>query len=332
MELEYLIRYTGSNGFLLLQNEHDFLFFTDGRYFEAYKRTLGEKVKLIPTGKTAYDILKDHLDDNTLYINSGFFSYQEVLDLRKKISPVKIRFSNSELSELRRFKNKKEYLSVQEAVRITEAGLAYLMAFLKEGVTEKACAVELEHYLKLHGAQELSFPAIVLFGENSALPHGEPGERKLKTKDVVLVDLGIKKDHICSDMTRTFCFGGIPDGFKEHYSFLLALQEETLRKIRPGIKPSHLDEELRQELSKKGLEGFYTHSLGHGVGTEVHEAPMLSYLRPKPLLQKGDLFTIEPGLYFPGLYGIRIEDLVYIHPHGKTEVLTTFPKEFLVVS
>ena len=130
-------------------------------------------------------------------------------------------------------------------------------------------------------------------------------------------------------MTRTFVYGKPTEEFKSHYNYLLQFQKESIQSIRAGGLAFELDEALRRKLKKIGLEKYYTHSLGHGVGIEVHEEPYLSYLKPEVKLQKGVLFTIEPGIYLPGCYGIRIEDMIYIDMKGNTEILTSFPKELL---
>jgi Xaa-Pro aminopeptidase len=148
---------------------------------------------------------------------------------------------------------------------------------------------------------------------------------------VVLIDVGVKLGHYCSDMTRTFVFGNASHEFREVYNYLLKLQEETLETVRAGINASLLDRQLRKGLRLKDLEKYYAHSLGHGVGVEVHEEPAISHLRKKEKLERGMLFTIEPGVYIPEKFGIRIEDMVFIDKRGRVEILTQFPKELLEV-
>lgn len=332
-ELEYFLGYTGSNGYLLILSQTQFLFFTDGRYFEAYRELYPDEIRKIAGGVKIYQTLAEILKENgfsSLYLHPGYLNYEEALELKRFLKPMALRKDAVSVMQLRKVKSYAEIKKVKAAIALADEGLAYLMAWLKEGVSEKRAAAELEYYLKIKGADDLSFSSIVLFGENTAYPHGVPGDRTLKKGDVVLIDLGVKKDHYCSDMTRTFCFKKAPEGFAEHYRLLLSLQERTLAMIRPNIKASVLDLSLRQGLKEAGLLEFYTHSLGHGVGVEVHEAPALSYLKEKETLQKGNLFTIEPGIYLPGKYGIRIEDMVYLNGKGQTEILTDFPKELLI--
>lgn len=236
------------------------------------------------------------------------------------------------MANIRKIKSYKEVEKIKKSIAIADEGLSYLIAWLKEGITEKQAATELEYYLKLKGAEELAFNSIVLFGENTAYPHGESGNRALKEGDVVLVDLGVKKDLYCSDMTRTFCFKKASVEFKNHYHLLLDLQNQILDKININMNASELDLFLREELKKANLLDYYTHSLGHGVGVEVHELPTLSYLKEKEILKKGMIFTIEPGIYLPNQYGIRIEDMVYMNGKGEKEILTDFPKNLLIKS
>ena len=332
-ELEYFLEYTGSNGYLLILNRDRFYFFTDARYFELYKQKFPDQIQLISAGQKIYEQINSLLEKEelkeTLYINPRFFSYQEVLEIRKKIKPFKFKPHPDDISLIRSFKEKEDIESLKKTIALTEEGIAYFMASLKAGISEKEAAADLEYYVKKKGAA-LSFPIIVLFGENSAYPHGEPGERKLKKGDVVLIDFGLKQNHLCSDMTRTFCFEEMPEGFSDDYNLLLSLQMEIIRSIKPDMKASVLDLDFRKKLKKIGKEQYYLHSLGHGIGTEVHEPPALSYLKKKEILSRNKLFTIEPGFYMEGRYGIRIEDMVYIDSRGKVVVLTTFPKTLLI--
>lgn len=332
-ELEYFLGYTGSNGYLLLLSQKDFLFFTDGRYFEAYKNQFLENIIKIEGGVKIYETIAKILKEKNfsrLYVNPNDITFSQALELKKFLKPLSLRKDAFSVANIRKIKTYEEVKKIKQSIAIADEGLAYLIAWLKEGVTEKQAATELEYYLKLKGAEELSFSSIVLFGENTAYPHGEPGNRSLKEGDVVLVDLGVKKDLYCSDMTRTFCFKKASVEFKKHYNLLLDLQNQILDKISIYMKASELDLFLREELKKANLLDFYTHSLGHGVGVEVHEQPTLSYLREKEILQKGHIFTIEPGIYLPNQYGIRIEDMVYINGKGMVEVLTDFPKDLLI--
>ena len=270
-------------------------------------------------------------ESKKLSINYDFFTYKEILMYKKNLKPIKLVESKNKIDQVRSIKSKEDIEKIKKAVSITEEGLTYIISFIKEGISEKETANELEYFLKKKGAEELSFPVIILFGENTAYPHGTPGEKKLKKGDVVLIDVGIKLNHFCSDMTRTFAYKEATDNFIKDYDYLLKLQKESINTIKPEIKGSFLDIELRKKLKEKKLEEFYNHSLGHGVGVEVHESPYLSVLKPKEILKKGHLFTIEPGIYKPGHYGIRIEDMIYINQKGKTEILTLFPKDLIII-
>lgn len=334
-ELEYVLGYTGTNGYLLVLSPDEFLFYTDGRYYESYRKHFPDEIVLIE-GARIYEQIQESLEKRKLskvYFNPEFFSYSEVLSLRKAISPIKTSQDEKSFFAARKIKTGLDIEWIKEGVALTEEGLSYIVASLKEGMSEKEAAAELEYYLKLKGADDLSFPVMVLFGEKTALPHGVPGDEKLKRNDVVLIDMGIRYHHFCTDMTRTFLFGDKgPEGFEETYNYLLKAQKAAIQQIEPGIDASIIDLKLRETLAKRDLEQYYIHSLGHGVGVEIHEKPYLSYLKKKERLRKGNLFTIEPGVYIPGKYGIRIEDMVYIRKNSQVEVLTSFPKELLKVT
>ena len=215
------------------------------------------------------------------------------------------------LREAMKVKSSSELGCIARACDMAEEGLLKTLPRLKEGMTERELAAALEYEMRMQGADGTSFETIVAFGEGSSVPHHETGDRKLRFGDVVLIDFGCKTQGYCSDCTRTFLFGddGRHKDFKEKYAIVLEAHERVKERLVAGMTGREADAIARGVFEKHGLEKFFTHSLGHGIGLEIHEYPVLSP-RSEELLTDGMVFSDEPGLYFAGSYGIRIEDSV----------------------
>jgi Xaa-Pro aminopeptidase len=193
------------------------------------------------------------------------------------------------------------------------------------GRTEREVAVALEHEMRLRGAQEPSFPSIVAAAEHGALPHAEPRDVPIPPDTLVTLDLGARLDGYCSDCTRTWATGDLPDDLAEIYAVCLAAQEAALAAVRPGPDGRAVDAVAREVIAGAGHGERFGHGLGHGVGLEVHEGPRLSPSAGEEPLAPGMVVTVEPGIYLPGRGGVRIEDLVIVTPDGH-EVVSGLPK------
>src|SRR3990167_2859150 len=230
------------------------------------------------------------------------------------------------LHQVRAVKSKKELANIIKAQRISERVLHYTVAKLKADVTELAVARFITNGFKKYGAPILSFSPIVSFGKNTANVHHKPGKTKLKRGDIVMLDFGCTVNHYCSDMTRTF-FAGVPTKKQRKiYLDVLKAQEKAIKKIASGERRAKvIDRTARQYLTKKHKAKSFPHGLGHGIGTVIHEWPNF---KPKSedVLPVGCVMTVEPGLYFKGWGGIRIEDMVLITKKGLRN-LTNFPKD-----
>ena len=196
-------------------------------------------------------------------------------------------------------------------------------------MTEKEVKLQLEYYMKKLGAEDVSFSAIVAFGANSSKPHHVSGDTVLKEKDIILLDFGCKVNGYCSDMTRTFFIGGITEKQKQIYDIVLNVQLEAEKNAVKGINVKHLDNIVRNEFDKHNLTDKYLHSLGHGVGLDIHELPTLSY-RADCNLENNMVVTIEPGIYLENEFGIRIEDTIIIK-NDKPEILFKSSKEIQII-
>jgi Xaa-Pro aminopeptidase len=200
---------------------------------------------------------------------------------------------------------------------------------LKPGVKETEVAGEMEHAARRAGAEEMSFPTIVASGVRSALPHGRASEQAIAAGGFVVCDFGVILRGYCSDQTRTVWVGSAPEEAKRAYDAVKEAQQAAVDAVRPGVTVGEVDESARKVLRKAGLGRYFTHSTGHGVGLEIHEAPRVASGQ-KEVLQPGMVITIEPGVYFPGKWGVRIEDMVAVTAGGRDQ-LTPTSKDFLAV-
>lgn len=319
--------FSGSAGlFLQLRTGERFLM-ADGRYSETAKI-------LAKQNDVEFLLLDENFSENFGQRFSGDWAMEDSttfgqLSKFKKMFPlVDFLPQHSVCAHLRRQKNPTEIASIRTAQQhVDHAMLPFLKAHVREGMTERELAFRLECELRAGGRFDLSFPVIIAFGENSAHPHHEPTERALAVGDNILVDCGVKFQHYCSDMTRNFVFRGASEEFHKKYDELLAAQKDAFKKYLLGAKVSEIEESVRMAL---GLDReFFPHSLGHGVGLEIHESPHISQ-KSEHVLQENEVVTCEPGIYFPGRFGIRIEDLLVIRK-DHAELLSRTTKELVIL-
>lgn len=245
--------------------------------------------------------------------------------------PLEI-FSNVEeiIFNMRKQKTAAEIKHVRAAIALTEAGLENVLKKLTSNLTELQVKAMLEYELTMLGAEGFAFDTTVLSGENSSLPHGVSSGRVIEASDFLLIDFGIFLNGYCSDITRTFVVGDATTKQIEIYEAVLAANENALEEVRVGIGWKKIDLAARNYITEAGYGAYFTHRVGHGLGLEVHEHPSIHH-ENEELIEAGVLFTIEPGIYVPGLGGVRIEDDVYVNGQGVVEVLTTFPKRLISI-
>ena len=233
------------------------------------------------------------------------------------------------IENLRAVKSKAEITEIQKALAIAESAFTDFIQTLRPGATERNTAWELEKRLRESGADGLSFPTIVASGPNSALPHAIPGDRKLKKGEPILFDWGVKLNGYCSDISRTL-FLGTPDSrFKKVFDTVLGAQQKAIKAIKPGASTKKIDGIARSFIEDNGFKGKFGHSLGHGAGLAIHEYPRVSPLYDNPL-EKGMVFTVEPGIYIAGWGGVRLENMVAVHKEGAVVLNTSNPKNYLI--
>lgn len=245
------------------------------------------------------------------------------LRLSEELSNVELREVSDEIWALRKVKDERELKAIRKACLIASKGMEAAYELLQPGITELELAGEIERALRKAGSEAHPFEVIVASGPNSALPHARPSGRELKEGDLVVVDLGATYGGYVSDMTRTFVVGQASRGQEELYRLVLKAQQEAMEAIRAGVEAQAVDGVARSIIDGAGYGPYFIHSLGHGLGLEVHEPPRIGPGASEQLLA-GSTITVEPGIYIPGRYGIRIEDTVLVLEDGY-EVFTKFP-------
>lgn len=237
--------------------------------------------------------------------------------------------AEEKLRKLRMVKDEKELEIIREACSLADFAIEIGCAEIQEGKTELEVLAAVEYALKKKGVNEMSFSTMVLTGANGASPHGTPGMTKIQKGDLVLFDLGVVWNGYCSDITRTVAYGDINDKQKEIYDTVLKAQLAAVEASKPGAPCSEIDLTARNLISEAGYGDYFPHRLGHGLGVSVHEYPSLTETNSL-LLEEGMVFTIEPGIYVPGVAGVRIEDDLAVTADG-VEILTKFPKELQII-
>lgn len=231
------------------------------------------------------------------------------------------------LYALRTVKTPEEILKIKAAQALAEHALAALLEELHAGMTEREIALALDFHMRKNGAEDLSFDTIALTGAHTSMPHGVPDDRMVQKGDFVLMDFGAVVDGYHSDMTRTVCVGEPTEEMRHVYETVLLAQETALSRVRAGISGCDLDAAARNVIAAAGYGEAFGHSLGHGVGMEIHEFPVAS-VNAEEILACGNVVTIEPGIYLPGKFGVRIEDFVNVNENG-CENLTKFTKKLI---
>mgnify|MGYP004643442139 FL=1 len=324
---KYLAGFDLAEGILILGEKP--AYFTDARYFYAAKD------KIAPAGAepilyTGTDVLKNYVEKNgikTLYIDYDRTTVSECE--RYKTFGAEIKNCSEELMQLRMIKSEEELACVKKACEIIQEAYHNEIKLAKTGVTEKEIADKIRSEIIRLGGEGESFETIVAFGANAAVPHHETGETRLTENTAILVDTGALFNGYCSDLTRMAFFGTPDEEFKNAYDAVLTANLTAFDKIVGGMSGKDADAIAREVLKQRGYGEYFTHSLGHGVGLEIHERPNVSP-RSRDNLDENSVFTVEPGVYLNGKFGIRIEDTATIK-NGKAERLFTDSKELFVI-
>ena len=327
--IRYLTGFTGSDGALIIGDKQKFLL-VDGRYTNQAEKEVDD-VEVVEY-KDKIDGIVSVLSDGGLK-SVGFESLamnvSSYLKLKEKLKTVALNPMSDEIDTIRAIKDEAEIAFLKEAAEISFQALSAVFSLIKPGVKEKDIAIELEYRMGKCGAEMVSFPIIVATGTNSAQPHAAPGLREIENGDIVMIDYGAVYHGYHSDETCTFIVGRANKKQEEIYSLVKKAHDRALEAIKPGAQCREIDRIARSCIEEENMGKFFTHGTGHGVGLDVHEAPRIGD-RSTNILETGMVITIEPGIYIPDLWGIRIEDMVLVKEDG-CEVLTKVPKSMTIL-
>ncbi len=328
--IRYLTDFPHSEGRVFLTAD-EAVFFVDSRYIEAVQKSVTScEVVLLTSFHKQLGEYIEKLGIKTVLTEAEGISVADFKALCKNVScEFRAEKADELLTCLRRKKSEDEKNKVLAAQTIAEKAFDHILSYIKEGVTEREIALELDFFMLRNGAECVSFDTIAVSGKNSSLPHGVPSEKKIQKGDFITMDYGAVVGGYHSDMTRTVAVGEISSIQAEVYETVLNAQKKSLEVLKAGISGFDADKAARDIIENAGYGKFFGHGTGHGVGLQIHESPRLS---PKSghILEVGDIVTVEPGIYLPDKFGVRIEDMAFITENG-FENLTKSPKKLIIL-
>lgn len=337
--IRYLCGFSGSSGALLIYGAGS-VFFTDSRYtqqakteVQAWKVVIGKKTPVLAAAEwMGRQPRSNRVSKSTLLGIEG--QYLTVAS-RKSLSAglsrqIRLREAPPLVEQARMVKDAEELSAIRAAVKLGAGLFDRALATIRPGVAEVEVAAEMEYAARKAGAEGMSFETIIASGARAALPHGRASGAPVQAGGFVVCDFGVILHGYCSDRTRTVYVGAATAEARRTYDAVLASQLEAIDAVRPGIKIEQVDRAARKTLQKKDLAKYFTHSTGHGVGLEIHEAPRVAKGQQETL-RPGMVITIEPGVYRSGQWGVRIEDMVVVTEQG-CEVLSPAQKDFIEIA
>jgi len=333
--IRYLCGFTGSAGTLLITPASS-IFFTDGRYTDqAREQVQGARIVIkrkLPLAAVAQQFARRQRESRSIRL--GIEGQHMSVEARGALSAllprhVRLREAPPLVERARMIKDAEEIALIGEAVGVGAGLYHHALAAIGPGIREVEVAAKMEYAARTSGAEGMSFETIIASGPRSALPHGRASSTPIEPGGFVVCDFGVILHGYCSDRTRTVYVGAATAEARRVYDAVLESQLAAIDAVGPGVAVGKVDRAARRVLEKKGLARYFTHSTGHGVGLEIHEAPRLAQGQQE-ILRPGMVVTIEPGVYLPGKWGVRIEDMVVVTERG-CEVLSPTQKEFIAV-
>lgn len=312
----YFTSFPSSFGILIVTKD-DAVFLTDSRYIEAAQNKINFcRVIESKNLKEQLPEICREMEIETLLAETCI-TVGELNSMHRLFRPVKISSVGADkmISACREIKTEYEVEQIKAAQHIAELAFEHILPMIKPGITERDISLELDYFMLKSGAEALSFETIAVSGKNSSMPHGMPGGKKIESGDFITMDYGAVVNGYHSDMTRTVAVGKVTEKQKEVYNTVLSAQLVALDIIKAGVSLKDADAAARNVIEAAGYGEFFRHSTGHGVGVEIHESPNLSP-KAEGLLKAGNIVTVEPGIYLPDEFGVRIEDMVYVTENG----------------
>jgi Xaa-Pro aminopeptidase len=331
--IRYLTNFSGSAATLFISSE-EIHFITDDRYEEQVKSEL----YLLPNMKvhisrdpwglvTEGKILKNI---ESIAFESDKLSYADAVQIRNNIRPIKLKPAIKPVEIYTIAKSPEEIANIETSCRMAEKVIETIIPMLKPGVSEKDMAAEITYQGKKLGSEGDAFDVIFVSGERGALVHGSPSEKKINKGDIVLMDFGCIVNGFISDLSRTFAIGSATQQQKDVYKLIVDAKECAIENVRPGMNGKTLDAFARDMIKEAGYGDYFQHSLGHGIGLVAHESPFISFRMNDQIIHENTALAIEPGVYLPNKFGIRVEDNIIVTKNGGRHI-TTAPSELIIL-
>lgn len=327
---KWLSGFSGSEAMVVVMPKSA-VFITDSRYIEQAQRELGDDYQYIKTAKSdsfrALEVVLRKNGIKRLGIEMNYISASQFKQIQHEMD-VELISADSIFSRLRSIKSPEEIQIMREGAIMTEAAFRHILRFCRAGVTEYDLMAELIYFIHKQGA-DTSFPPIVASGTNSSMPHATVSFRKIMPGDFLTLDFGIYYGGLCTDFTRTIAISGVDSRAETVYNTVKLAQCSAIEAVSNGVSARYVDSVARNIITDAGFGSFYEHGTGHGVGSEIHEAPSISP-RSEDILLSGMVVTVEPGIYLPGACGVRIEDMLIVKDDGIENFYTT-DKSLIVI-
>ena len=328
----YAAGFPFTDGAVLVSREKAWLI-TDSRYIEAASAAAGDccAVQLYDRSHGLYELVRQALTEAGVQRLGGEeqkLNYAEYTGLEKTLG-LPLLPAQAVLSRLRAVKDEEELENMREAQRISELALAETLPLIRPGMTEREVAAELVYRMLRHGSEGNSFDPIVVTGSKTSLPHGIPGDKVIQSGDFVTMDFGSLKGGYCSDMTRTVAVGSATEEMRSIYAVVLEAQLAGIAAAKAGVPGCEIDGAARKVIQDAGYGEYFGHGFGHSLGLDIHENPSANP-RGKTPMPAGAVVSAEPGIYLPGKFGVRIEDVMILRDGG-CEVITKAPKELIIL-
>ena len=330
----YFTEFMSTFGYLVLMRNNKNIFITDPRYYEMALSLQADGVEVvqISSGIGATDTLVDIFNQygiQTVGFEDTELTVSEHLSLKEKLKGTKLVPVGKEINFVRSFKTDTEIEYVKKAQSITDLAFSKILEVIKPGITEKEIAIELEYIMAKNGAEGLAFDTIVASGVNSSKPHAHPSDKVIELGDPVTMDFGARYHGYCSDMTRTVFVGEPSEELRKIYNVVLLAQKMGINNAYNGMTGKEFDSFCREVIKSNGYEDYFTHSTGHSLGIDIHETPNAGMRSTDTIFAK-QFITCEPGIYIPGVGGVRIEDLLLIEQDSVID-LTTSDKNIIIL-
>ena len=328
----YATGFVGLEGMVLVTADGKGYCFTDSRYIEAAEKAIAPWGYQVIQPDVSYpqcvaQLCQEHKLESLLFEDQDMTVASHAR--YTAAVPAKLIPAGEAFSETREVKEEIEVERIVAAQRIAEKALEEILPLIKPGAVEREVAAELDYRMARLGSTGVSFPTIFVSGAKSSLPHGTPGDKKIEAGDFVTIDFGAMVGGYHSDMTRTFAVGFATDEMKKVYDTVLRAQLAGIEAFAEGVPGSQVDKAARDIIEAAGYGPYFGHGLGHSLGLNIHESPRAAKTYHREFV-RGNIVTIEPGIYLPGKFGVRIEDMVYLAADGKRN-LTVFPKELQIL-